>query len=87
MSPFYSNPKCEHDVHALPNCEVFYQHGVRNTDGTRSTDPNFEHIEPGWYYWYCFPGCMPDSGPNGPYATEEEAIAACRADVMPDDRR
>ena len=32
----------------------------------------------GWYYQYCFPGCMPESEPMGPYATRDEAIAACR---------
>jgi len=29
----------------------------------------------GWYYWFCFPGCLPDSEPYGPFETEEEAIA------------
>ena len=28
-----------------------------------------------WFYWYCLPGCMPDSDPIGPFATEAEAIA------------
>jgi hypothetical protein len=32
----------------------------------------------GWYYWYCFPGCLPDSEPFGPYATEAEAVAAAQ---------
>jgi hypothetical protein len=30
---------------------------------------------PGWYWWACFPGCMPDGEPSGPFATEAEAIA------------
>jgi hypothetical protein len=34
--------------------------------------------EAGWYYWYCLPGCMPDSDPLGPYETAEEAIKACQ---------
>lgn len=29
----------------------------------------------GWYWWACFPGCLPDGEPNGPFATEAEAIA------------
>lgn len=33
-------------------------------------------IEGGWFYWYCFPGCMPDSEPYGPY---ESAAAALKA--------
>ena len=35
-------------------------------------------IEGGWFYWYCFPGCMPDSEPFGPFKTREEAIADAR---------
>lgn len=30
----------------------------------------------GWYYWWCFPGCLPDSDACGPYGSEELAIAA-----------
>ena len=33
-----------------------------------------------YWYWTCFPGCLPDSEPNGPYATEDEAIAAAQED-------
>lgn len=32
----------------------------------------------GWYWWPCFPGCMPDSDASGPYATEDKAIEAAR---------
>lgn len=28
-----------------------------------------------WYWHSCFPGCMPDSDPFGPFATEAEALA------------
>ena len=34
-----------------------------------------------WWFWYCFPGCMPDSLPNGPYSTEAEALQAVRDDA------
>lgn len=34
----------------------------------------------GWFYWYCFPGCLPDGGPNGPFTSEAEAIAEARLD-------
>jgi hypothetical protein len=33
----------------------------------------------GWYYWFCFPGCMPDSDPIGPFTTEAEALADAQA--------
>jgi hypothetical protein len=31
---------------------------------------------PGWYWWACFPGCMPDDDPCGPFLTEDAAIAS-----------
>jgi hypothetical protein len=37
-----------------------------------------ECIEGGWFYWFCFPGCLPDSEPFGPYKTRAEAIAAAQ---------
>lgn len=42
-------------------------------------------IEPGWYWQACFPGCMPDGEPNGPFDTEAEAVAAAQADADIDD--
>ena len=33
-------------------------------------------ITGGWFYWYCLPGCMPDSEPHGPFDTAEEAKQA-----------
>ena len=39
-----------------------------------------EGITGGWFYWYCFPGSMPDSEAIGPYATRQEAIDASVAD-------
>lgn len=29
--------------------------------------------EHGWYWWACFPGCLPDGEPNGPFPTSEGA--------------
>ncbi len=36
--------------------------GIQHTDKT------------GWFYQFCFPGCLPDSDPFGPFQTEQEAI-------------
>ena len=30
-------------------------------------------LRPGWYWWACFPGCLPDGDPCGPFVSEEEA--------------
>lgn len=34
-----------------------------------------EGIEGGWFWWSCFPGCLPDSEPIGPFETYQEALA------------
>ena len=40
---------------------------------------NMDHVdeytitEPGWYWWTCFPGCLPDSEAIGPFETEQDA--------------
>ena len=35
-------------------------------------------ITGGYFYWYRFPGCLPDSEPVGPFETKAEALAAAR---------
>lgn len=30
-------------------------------------------VEPGWYWWSCFPGCLPDGEQHGPFPTAEGA--------------
>lgn len=32
--------------------------------------------QPGWYWWACFPGCLPDGEPMGPFESEQAAIEA-----------
>jgi hypothetical protein len=68
MTQAYSNPKRASDPHALPDIEIFWADGTtRDNDG--------EWMPRGWYWWTCFPGCLPDSEPCGPHATEAEALA------------
>jgi hypothetical protein len=57
--------------------EVFYFNGKPETiDRYIESGMDDTPIEAGWYWWACFPGCLPDSEfPNGPFATEAEAIA------------
>lgn len=38
----------------------------------------------GWFYWFCFPGCLPDSEPFGPFESREAALADAR-EGMDDD--
>ena len=73
MSQQYFDPKRESDPHALPDCEVFYADaGELGEDG--DGDPRLA----GWYWWSCFPGCMPDGDPCGPFETEAEALEDAR---------
>lgn len=45
-------------------CEVFY---------VDQAEAKFGFDGPGWYWHACFPGCLPDSDPNGPFDTEDAA--------------
>jgi hypothetical protein len=47
--------------------EVFYADDLKSEDG--------EALPAGFYWWACFPGCMPDGDPFGPFETEADAIA------------
>ena len=88
MSQIYSDPARENDPHALPDVEVFYRTLAENiadewVGETRCAahriDDN-EVWEAGWYWWSCFPGCLPDGEPNGPFTTEAEAVADAQGD-------
>ena len=76
MAQFYSDPSREGDTWAPPDAEVFFE----QSDTGFVTDEG-EPRGRGWYYWYCSPGCLPDGGPIGPFATEAEAIADAREGV------
>jgi hypothetical protein len=69
MTQHYSNPSRANDPHALPDVETFFVTGreIRNGEW-----PDLAEV--GWYYWFCYPGCMPDGEPIGPFSTEEDAV-------------
>lgn len=62
MSQAYSNP----------NVEIWEE------DGTQQGYYDEETLEPGFYWWHCFPGCLPDSDPQGPYPSYAEALAGAQ---------
>ena len=86
----YSDPSRESDEHALPDVEVFYhEHAKRELCALNAghkaelygeciVDDEGDCGGSGWYYWYCFPGCLPDSDPIGPFATADEARTAAQ---------
>ena len=39
----------------------------------RNYDGNGEPVKPGWYWWACYPGCLPEGEPSGPFATSSQA--------------
>lgn len=53
-----------------PDIEVFY-----NPDDYDLMTAEDDGYEAGFYWWSCFPGCLPDGEPIGPFDTEAEAIA------------
>lgn len=87
MTYHYLNPADEKDPYRLPNVEVFWvdegewfwdENGNRTDDRSDEEGIPYSSCDKGYYYWFCFPGCMPDSNPYGPFETEEEAIENCR---------
>jgi hypothetical protein len=94
MSMYYSDPKRKNDKHALPDVEVFYADDLEceNCEGAGIVDYGAGEREcedcggrgtreAGWYYWYCFPGCLPEGDAIGPFASEREAAREMREDA------
>lgn len=79
MARHYFDPEQERSRWSLPDIEVFHHDGTYTTGDVFSPDYNDgEALPAGWYYWYCLPGCLPDSDPMGPYDTEEAALEAAQ---------
>lgn len=86
MTQEYRDPTRRNDPYALPDIEVwFHQHGKRELMclnaghvaelyGECITDDDGDCTGTGWYYWFCFPGCLPDSEPIGPFETRADAL-------------
>ena len=85
----YSDPKREDEEYALPDVEIFYM----SAEDFLTADPDTWMADAiregtgsalcaaelaGWYWWSCFPGCLPDSEPTGPFATEQDALDDAR---------
>lgn len=56
--------------------EVFhFDPASEGVDAEAWKDGDGELLPAGYYWWACFPGCIPDGEPVGPFDTEEEAMA------------
>lgn len=78
----YSDPSREEDSHALPDIEVFWHDEGDYAEEEMWQDGDGEPMPSGYYYWGCFPGCMPEGDPVGPFGTEEEALAEAQEEAM-----
>lgn len=86
MTYEYSNPRRASDPHSLPDVEVFYHDGRYSEGDCFSPECNDgEALQSGWYYWFRFPGCMPDSEPSGPFESEGAALADARENSCDDE--
>jgi len=71
------------DSYPLPSLETFYLDETDLLDEAGST-PGGERLTAGWYYWSCFPGCLPDSDPHGPFDSEDAALEDAREGLEED---
>ena len=84
MAQHYTDASRENDPHALPDIETFlvdrkgYVGGLPFVMPHEPGEPAMGIAEPGWYFWFCFPGCLPTSEPEGPYKTEDDAVEEAR---------
>jgi len=67
MTQAYSDSRRESDPYALPDVEVFHSNDY-------PAEKDEEPLETGWYWRFCFPGCLPGDDSSGPFATEAEAL-------------
>ena len=86
MTQAYSDPARASDPHALPDIQVFFisERDIgrdRLASRAAGIQPYWERFATGWYWWACFPGCLPDSEPVGPFNTEAEALADAQGPV------
>lgn len=45
----------------------------------RNYDGEGQPVKPGWYWWACLPGCLPDGEPSGPFSSSHRALADAEA--------
>jgi len=89
---FYTDPDRANDAHSLPDGEVFHadrgdwwidENGERVDPSDYSAldifDGKIEPCSEGYYWCSCFPGCLPDSDPFGPFDSEQDAIDDARS--------
>ena len=51
-----------------------------NTENAYGSLEIFQAVE-NWYWQACFPGCLPDSDPIGPFSSFQEAYADSQSEI------
>lgn len=76
---------CECGYSVCLSCErAYYPMEMESDDPPTSECCSAFLLTPGYYYWYCFPGCLPDSDPVGPFGSYEEALEDAQEGAEPD---
>lgn len=59
------------------HCEIFHMSILEQTEETCfwNREDN-EALGAGWFYWCCFPGCLPEGDPIGPFMTWGDAFGS-----------
>ena len=58
--------------------EVFYMDRDMAREWNKERDDDTAYWYCGWYWWSCFPGCLPDGDPNGSFNTSRQAHTDAR---------
>ena len=74
----------EDEIYEYSRRHEFRMAGFNSRDRNAMLDCMIEElgITGGWFYWFCFPGCMPEGPPMGPFETQQEAIESARDDCQ-----
>lgn len=72
-----------HSFSSYGSFEVFWsgKDDLHVTEFTADMEDYTEPMTPGWYWWACFPGCLPDSDPFGPFNNSVDAWEDAIGDV------
>ena len=73
----------EEEIYAAMKLPEFRLASMNGRDREKLLDYIVEEhsVTGGWFYWYCFPGCLPEGSPFGPYKSQRAALAAARAEA------
>jgi hypothetical protein len=66
------------ECRSLRISEVGIKREACNDPECKLEDVSVEITDAGWFWWFCLPGCVPDSEPNGPFEREDLALADAR---------